>query len=197
MPVPPPFSCVVPRRTDGGRGSLSAPIVSDALVFSPKCLGECPKRNRGRGSRTLRRMKTRYPTDLTDAEWGCIEPHLPAAKERGRPRIHSPRQILDAVFYVLRSGCAWRLLPRDFPPWKTSTTTSASGVLTASSSGSTPHCVSGCGPACVGTLNRAQASSIRSRPRQPESVAKHEATTEARRCAAVSAICWWIQRAWY
>jgi putative transposase len=48
-----------------------------------------------------------------------LEPHLPASKTTGRPRIHSPREILDAVFYVLRSGCPWRLLPHDFPPWKT------------------------------------------------------------------------------
>ena len=64
-------------------------------------------------------MKKRYPTDLTDAEWKHIEPFVPAPKRRGRQRIHSPREILDAVFYVLRSGCAWRLLPREYPPWKT------------------------------------------------------------------------------
>ena len=63
-------------------------------------------------------MKT-YPTDLSDAEFGHIEPHLPATNQRGRPRIHAPRDILNAVFYVLKSGCPWRLLPRDFPPWRT------------------------------------------------------------------------------
>src|SRR5215204_4415319 len=61
----------------------------------------------------------RYPSDLTDEEWYLLEPHLPASKKRGRPRLHSPREILDAVFYVLKSGCQWRMLPRDFPPWKT------------------------------------------------------------------------------
>jgi putative transposase len=61
----------------------------------------------------------RYPSDLTDNEWDLLEPHLPAPKERGRPRLHSPREILNAVFYVLKSGCQWRMLPRDFPPWKT------------------------------------------------------------------------------
>jgi putative transposase len=61
----------------------------------------------------------RYPTDLSDAEWEHIKPHLPASRERGRPRIHGRRVILDAVFYVLKSGCPWRLLPRDFPPWRT------------------------------------------------------------------------------
>ena|SRR5215210_1224217 len=64
-------------------------------------------------------MRRAYQTDLSDAEWSCLEPHLPAPKANGRPRLHNLREILDAVFYVLRSGCAWRLLPHDFPPWKT------------------------------------------------------------------------------
>ena len=61
----------------------------------------------------------RYPTDLSDDEWRCIRPHLPEPTGQGRPRLHGLRAILDAVFYVLKSGCPWRLLPRDFPPWKT------------------------------------------------------------------------------
>ena len=64
-------------------------------------------------------MRRPYPTDLSDAEWNYIEPHMPAPKEHGRPKIHSPREILDAIFYVLRSGCQWRLLPHDFPRWPT------------------------------------------------------------------------------
>jgi putative transposase len=64
-------------------------------------------------------MKRIYATDLTDAEWKALEPHVPAPNKRGRPRTHSPREILDAVFYILKSGCPWRLLPRDFPPWET------------------------------------------------------------------------------
>ena len=59
-----------------------------------------------------------YPTDLSDAEFRHIEEHLPTANQRGRPRVHAPREILNAVFYVLKSGCPWRLLPRDFPPWR-------------------------------------------------------------------------------
>jgi putative transposase len=62
---------------------------------------------------------TRYPTDLSDDEWLCISPHLPEHACRGRPRLHGLRTILDAVFYVLKSGCPWRMLPREFPPWKT------------------------------------------------------------------------------
>jgi transposase len=61
----------------------------------------------------------RYPTDLSDDEWRCIDPHLPGPTGRGRPRLHSLRAILNAVFYVLKSSCPWQLLPRDFPPWKT------------------------------------------------------------------------------
>jgi putative transposase len=61
----------------------------------------------------------KYPTDLSDGEWRCIRPHLPEATGQGRPRLHGLRAILDAVFYVLKSGCPWRLLPREFPPWKT------------------------------------------------------------------------------
>jgi putative transposase len=64
-------------------------------------------------------MKRSYQTDLTDAERRCLEPHILAPEERGRPRTHTTREILDAVFYVLKSGCPWRLLPRDFPPWQT------------------------------------------------------------------------------
>jgi putative transposase len=64
-------------------------------------------------------MKRSYSTDLTDAEWECLEFYVPAPSKRGRPRTHTTRKILNAIFYVLKSGCAWRLLPRDFPPWET------------------------------------------------------------------------------
>ena len=64
-------------------------------------------------------MKRSSSTDLSDAEWRCLEPHVPAANRRGRPKTHATREILDAVFYVLKSGCPWRLLPRDFPSWET------------------------------------------------------------------------------
>jgi putative transposase len=61
----------------------------------------------------------RYSTDLSDDEWAVLEPHLPQPQARGRPRLHSVREILNAICYLLRSGCAWRLLPCDLPPWKT------------------------------------------------------------------------------
>jgi putative transposase len=64
-------------------------------------------------------MRKTYLTDLSDEEWSYIEPHLPAPKAPGRPRVHPLREVLNAIFYIVRSGCAWRLLPHDFPPWKT------------------------------------------------------------------------------
>ena len=60
-----------------------------------------------------------YPTDLSDAEWHILEPLIPAPKPGGRPPKWSRRLILDGIFYVVRSGCQWRLLPREFPPWRT------------------------------------------------------------------------------
>ncbi len=61
----------------------------------------------------------RYETDLTTREWRVIEPHLPMACEIGRRRAWPLREIVNAIFYVLRGGIAWRLLPSDFPPWQT------------------------------------------------------------------------------
>jgi putative transposase len=60
-----------------------------------------------------------YDTDLTDAQWQLIEALFPPAKPGGRPRSRDPREIVNGIFYFLRSGCAWRLLPHDLPPWST------------------------------------------------------------------------------
>jgi len=60
-----------------------------------------------------------YPTDLTDAQWALLAPLLPPPQPGGRPRTVNLREILNAIFYLLRAGCAWRLLPHDFPPWGT------------------------------------------------------------------------------
>ncbi len=64
-------------------------------------------------------MSTTYPSNLSDTEWECLQQHLPSEPSRGRPRIHSLRSIVDAIFYVLHTGCAWRYLPSNFPPWQT------------------------------------------------------------------------------
>jgi transposase len=65
------------------------------------------------------REHRRYPSDLTDREWEILEPLLPTPERPGRPRVHPLREILNAIFYELRSGCAWRMLPKDFPAWQT------------------------------------------------------------------------------
>lgn len=60
-----------------------------------------------------------YSTDVTDTEWQYLVPHLPTPQLGGRPRVHPVREILNAMFSVLRSGWAWRVLPHDLPPWNT------------------------------------------------------------------------------
>jgi putative transposase len=60
-----------------------------------------------------------YPSDLTDAEWSILEPLIPPAKLGGHPRTTNMREVLDAILYLVRSGCAWRALPHDFPCWST------------------------------------------------------------------------------
>src|SRR5215208_3481661 len=61
----------------------------------------------------------RYDTDLSDAAWALVAPLLPPARPGGRPRTTDLRAVVDAILYLLRTGCQWRLLPRDFPPWST------------------------------------------------------------------------------
>jgi transposase len=61
----------------------------------------------------------RYPSDLTDAQWALIESLVPEPRSGGRPAVHSRRRIVDAILYVNRTGCSWRQLPHDFPPWAT------------------------------------------------------------------------------
>jgi putative transposase len=61
----------------------------------------------------------RYDTDLTDAAWKLVAPLLPAARPGGRPLTTDVRSVVNAIFYVLRTGCQWRMLPHHFPPWGT------------------------------------------------------------------------------
>ena len=60
-----------------------------------------------------------YPSDLSDIEWLILQSLIPVAKTGGRPRSVEIRELLNAIFYILRSGCAWRMLPHDFPAWQT------------------------------------------------------------------------------
>ena len=60
-----------------------------------------------------------YDTDLTDEAWALVAPMLPAARPGGRPRTTNLRAVINAIFYLLRTGCQWRLLPHEFPAWGT------------------------------------------------------------------------------
>ena len=60
-----------------------------------------------------------YPTDLTDEQWRLIAPSIPSPKPGGRPRSVDLREVVNAVLYLSRTGCSWRQLPHDFPPWGT------------------------------------------------------------------------------
>jgi transposase len=65
--------------------------------------------------RAADRRGLRYPSDLTDAEWGLVEPMIPPAKRGGRRREVNVREVLNAIFYVLSTGCQWAALPKDLP----------------------------------------------------------------------------------
>ncbi len=60
-----------------------------------------------------------YPSDLTEDEWAKIAPHFTPRDRRGSGCIHEKKVIVDAILYVVKTGCQWRALPNDFPPWKT------------------------------------------------------------------------------
>lgn len=66
-----------------------------------------------------RKRKGSYPSDLTDEQWKLIEPLIPPPCKLGKPRQNSMREIVNACLYLVRTGCAWRYLPKDLPPWGT------------------------------------------------------------------------------
>ncbi len=67
----------------------------------------------------IERKTKRYPTDLTNEEWATVEPFLPPPAKTGRQREADLREVLNAIRYLARTGCGWRMLPKDFPPWQT------------------------------------------------------------------------------
>jgi len=69
--------------------------------------------------RKFRAARAVYPSDLTDAQWALIAPLLPPAEPGGRDREVDLREVLNGILYLLRSGCSWRMLPHDLPPWGT------------------------------------------------------------------------------
>src|SRR4028119_1393025 len=60
-----------------------------------------------------------YPSDLTDAQWAILAPLIPVAKSGGRPQYVNVREVINAIFYILCGGCSWRMMPHEFPAWKT------------------------------------------------------------------------------
>lgn len=75
------------------------------------------KRSQHRLPMTLNRPA--YPSDLTDEQWEVVEPLVPAISAEAAYHVHTRREIVNAILYVLRSGCSWRMLPHEFPAWGT------------------------------------------------------------------------------
>jgi len=67
----------------------------------------------------IERRGLRYPSDMSDAEWALVAPLIPPARRGGRPRDVDVREVLNAIFYVLATGCQWQALPKDLPPKST------------------------------------------------------------------------------
>jgi transposase len=115
------FSISTMARTLGRVGCPRQPRPRGTAVMQPSKPHTEPSPPPPHPDRSLPMSATRrpYPTDLTDAEWAVLQPLVPPPKTGGRPCVHDRREIIDAIGYVLRSGCAWQLLPHDFPPAKT------------------------------------------------------------------------------
>ena len=88
-------------------------------------------------------MRKAYQSDLSDEEWSFLEPHLPIPIATGRPKMHSAREILNAIFYVVRGGCAGGYYRMSSHPGRPSTITSVFGAWMEPGRGFTPPCASG------------------------------------------------------
>jgi putative transposase len=141
-------------------------------------------------------MRKAYQTDLSDAEWTAIEPHLLAPHSEGRPRVHPLREILNAVFYVLRSGCPWRLVPHDFPPWKTVyhyfRTWRLDGTWERVHAAIRERLRGRLGRDLQPSAGIVDSQSVKA----PGWAVRGVATTEPRRSRDASAICWWTPKGW-
>src|ERR1700682_1975241 len=121
---------IVPPRAQASRrcettSDAKRPTENELSNFSLLWHEGCEKQSTGHKMwteitrRKYEREGQRYASDVTDAEWALIEPHMPAAKPLGRPREIGLRAVLDAILYIARTGCQWRMLPKDFPAFTT------------------------------------------------------------------------------
>ncbi len=88
-------------------------------------------------------MKSSYPSNLTPEQWELLQSLIPVAKPGGRPRSIDMQSVINAILYILCAGCDWRMLPSDFPNWKTVYHSFALGALMALGSASTTNSVTG------------------------------------------------------
>ncbi|MGA3953249.1 transposase, partial [Ralstonia nicotianae] len=99
-----------------GEDSIQSPFENSPPLWCKG--GMWKKEDREREAKLARKTK-RYPSDLTDIEWAAVQPLLPRAAVRGRRRECDLREVVNALRYLVRAGCGWRMLPHDFPPWQT------------------------------------------------------------------------------
>jgi len=108
------------QRGSGGKASSGSAPALERTRAQGDGVTVRERRKQPFPSKAARKQSSRcYPSDLTDQEWEILEPLIPPAKEGGRPRTTDMRDVLNALFYVDRTGCQWRALPHDFPPWST------------------------------------------------------------------------------
>jgi len=137
-----------------------------------------------------------YPTDLTDTEWIILNELLPPAKLGGRPRSSDLREILNAIFYRLRTGCAWEMLPHDLPPSKT-----VYDYFNKWSKDGTWERMNG---VLVGRIRVAEgrtvepsAAIVDSQTVKTVEKGANMAMTQARRPKVANGICWWMCSVWF
>jgi putative transposase len=137
-----------------------------------------------------------YPSDVTDAQWAILEPLLPVPDPEGRPLEIERREIVNAIFYVLRSGCPWRYLPHDLPVWETAYSYfrdwKRDGTWERIHTALRKHLRVRMGR---DPEREPQLSSTANQSRPVPYVGMNEATTGAKRFWGASVICWWIPRA--
>ncbi len=110
------------RRRYRSDGAARWPLRPTAAPRSPRRRCQAHTRPRAPALRnpvTALPARCAYATDLTDDQWAAVAPMITDARPGGRPRKGHKREIVEAILYLLRAGCAWRLLPHDFPPWQT------------------------------------------------------------------------------